>query len=94
MHEEIIKKILNLALEEDLSPNGDISLEFIENSEIQKKAQIIAKEDGVMACAWIAKKVLEEYQNYHTVIASETKQSPKYKITQIIKEGEQFKKGQ
>lgn len=63
--EEIIKKIIRLALEEDLSPNGDLSIRFIEKPEEIKKAQIIAKEDGVMACSWIAQAVLEEYVACH-----------------------------
>jgi nicotinate-nucleotide pyrophosphorylase (carboxylating) len=85
--EEIIKKIILLALEEDLSPNGDLSLQLIENSNEIKKAQIIAKESGVMACSWICSAVLEEYsKHYH-----HTKSRAKLVI--LKKDGENFLKG-
>ena len=93
MHKEIMKeltqKLIKLALEEDLSPNGDISLNFLENSAVHKKAQIIAKEDGVMACSWIAEAVFDEYKKN---FSSHCERSEA--ISQIkVKDGEEFKKG-
>jgi nicotinate-nucleotide pyrophosphorylase (carboxylating) len=85
--EEIIKKIIDLALEEDLNPNGDLSLKFIEHPNEIKKAQIIAKEDGVMACSWIAKAVFKEYTDLKKLDHDSS-----LVMTQK-KDGDNFKKG-
>ncbi len=55
------QQIIKLALEEDLSPYGDLSSELLLAPSTQARAQIIAKEAGVMACSWIIQAVLEEY---------------------------------
>lgn len=60
---DIHKKIIKLALEEDLYPHGDLSSSLLLSPETRAKAQIIAKELGILACSHIIQEVLEEYSN-------------------------------
>jgi nicotinate-nucleotide pyrophosphorylase (carboxylating) len=53
------KTIIKLALAEDLDPSGDISGQMLENQ--KAKAQIIAKEPGIMACRNLVSEILQTY---------------------------------
>ena len=55
----LVHSIIKLALAEDLEPNGDISATFLTSK--TAKAQIIAKEPGIMACSWLVEAVLKQY---------------------------------
>jgi nicotinate-nucleotide pyrophosphorylase (carboxylating) len=51
-----IQELINLSLEEDLLPNGDLSAFLLDDS--LATANILAKEDGLMACSFIVEQVL------------------------------------
>ncbi len=75
---------MKLALEEDLQPHGDLSSELLLDPTSQAKAQIIAKEPGIMACSWVIEAVLEEYKT----LKNSTSQ-----VKLFIQDGSPFKAG-
>lgn len=77
-------QIMKLALEEDLQPHGDLSSELLLDPTSQAKAQIIAKEPGIMACSWVIEAVLEEYKT----LKNSTSQ-----VKLFIQDGSPFKAG-
>ena len=56
----LVAAIIKLALAEDLEPNGDISGSLLTSK--TSRAQIIAKEPGLMACSWLVEAVLRQYE--------------------------------
>ncbi len=54
-------EIIRLALAEDLEPLGDLSSLLTIDTKKQARAEIIAKEPGIMACSWIIQAILEAY---------------------------------
>jgi nicotinate-nucleotide pyrophosphorylase (carboxylating) len=76
--------IYELALKEDLEPDGDLSTKFF--SQKLLSAQIIAKEPGVFACSQIINKVFSTYHRlYPDDFQAETV------IKALIKDGDEFK---
>ena len=49
LNQSYIKSVVNKALEEDLKPRGDITTNLIASKNKIIKAQIIAKQDGIIA---------------------------------------------
>ena len=75
--------IYELALREDLEPNGDLSTKFF--SQKLLSAQIIAKEPGVLACYQIINKVFSTYHRlYPDDFQTETI------IRTLVKDGDEF----
>lgn len=76
--------IYELALKEDLEPDGDLSTKFF--SQKLLCAQIIAKEAGVLACSQIINKVFSTYYKlYSDDFQAETV------IRTLVKDGDEFK---
>ena len=76
--------IYELALREDLEPNGDLSTKFF--SQKLLSAQIIAKEAGVLACSQIINKVFSAYERlYPDDFQNEMV------IRTLVKDGDEFK---
>ncbi len=55
------KEIIELALDEDLKPFGDLSSVLIANPNKAARAIIVAKEDGVMACGFLIEELCASY---------------------------------
>ena len=98
---EIIKK----ALLEDLEPNGDITTKFSVEPDLLAEANIIAKEDGILACSHIAQEILDEAKNtllgfyFDRTGSSDNSRlingiSQKAEISFSLADGEKFKTGQ
>ena len=49
LNQSYIKTVVKRALDEDLRPRGDVTTKLINSKEKNIKAQIIAKQDGVIA---------------------------------------------
>ncbi|MDA0773145.1 MAG: carboxylating nicotinate-nucleotide diphosphorylase [Cyanobacteria bacterium] len=79
----LVHSIIKLALAEDLEPNGDISAPCLTSK--TAKAQIIAKEPGVMACSWLVEAVLRQYDPNTTFnIISNCQDSLSFEAGQIL----------
>lgn len=76
--------IYELALREDLEPNGDLSTKFF--SQKLLSAQIIAKEAGVLACSQIINKVFSTYYRLYTDDFQN-----EMVIRTLVKDGDEFK---
>ncbi len=76
--------IYELALREDLEPNGDLSTKFF--SQKLLSAQIIAKEAGVLACTQIINKVFSTYYRLYTDDFQN-----EMVIRSLVKDGDEFK---
>jgi nicotinate-nucleotide pyrophosphorylase (carboxylating) len=76
--------IYQLALKEDLEPNGDLSTKFFKQKPL--KAQIAAKEAGVFACSEVVEKVFQAYQKLY-------QEDLKVTINCLAHDGENFKAG-
>ena len=55
-----IESLIDLALQEDLGKNGDVTSNFILNSDEEGQASIIAKKDGIIAGLPIAERVFKK----------------------------------
>jgi len=77
--EEQIDHIIDLALAEDIS-HGDITSEALIPSELQGKASILVKAEGILAGGEVAKKVF-------------LKVDPSLKVVVLIKDGTKIKSG-
>ena len=77
--EEQINHIIDLALAEDIS-HGDVTSEALIPSELQGKASILVKAEGVLAGGEVAKKVF-------------LKVDPSLKVEVLIKDGTKVKSG-
>jgi nicotinate-nucleotide pyrophosphorylase (carboxylating) len=80
----LVIDIYELALREDLEPNGDLSTKFF--SQKLLSAQIIAKEAGVLACTQIINKVFSTYYRLYTDDFQN-----EMVIRSLVKDGDEFK---
>lgn len=76
--------IYELALKEDLEPDGDLSTKFFDEKRL--KARIIAKETGVFACSEL---INEVFQAYKKICSKDCKE----KITLLVQNSQEFQAG-
>lgn len=57
--EEIVKKVIKEALEEDLGFAGDITSQAVIPDDLEEKAEIVAKEEGIVAGLFLAEAVFK-----------------------------------
>jgi len=85
LNQSYIKSVVKKALDEDLKPRGDITTNLIKFKNKKAKAQIIAKQDGVIAgldfCKTAFKLVGKE-----TIFISKVKDGAKVKKNKVIAE--------
>ena len=85
LNQSYIKSIVKKALDEDLKPRGDITTNLIKFKNKKAKAQIIAKQDGIIAgldfCKTAFKLVGKE-----TIFISKVKDGAKVKKNKVIAE--------
>ena len=91
-----IQDLINLSLEEDLLPNGDLSAFLLDDS--LAKAKIIAKEDGLMACSFIVEQILVCGLQFfidkrYFDIEVTNLESLKIDVKQFFKDSNEFKTG-
>lgn len=79
--EEILRKKIVAALEEDLGFAGDITSQAVVPADLQGRASIVAKEDGVIAGLFVAHAVFKGVDS-------------EIKFTQKVEDGTEVKKGQ
>jgi nicotinate-nucleotide pyrophosphorylase (carboxylating) len=83
LNQSYIKSVVKKALDEDLKPRGDITTNLIKFKNKKAKAQIVAKQDGVIAgldfCKTAFKLVGKE-----TIFTSKVKDGSKVKKNKII----------
>lgn len=84
--EEPSRQIIRLALDEDLSPNGDLSSEFIFTDLETAKATIIAKAKGIMAGSATIQCIVNEYK-------SSTNRDFDCQIKTNFQDGQDFNRG-
>lgn len=80
------KEIIELALDEDLKPLGDLSSSLFAKSNKVAKAIILAKEDGIMAAGFLIEELCTSYSQRLGI--KET-----CEITLNFKDGERFSSG-
>lgn len=80
------QEIIKLTLLKDLEPNGDITTQLMVDPKLEAEAEIIAKEEGILACSHLGQEVLDIYCN---VLVNK----PKATITFFKKDGDKFSKG-
>lgn len=91
-----IQELINLSLEEDLLPNGDLSGFLLDDS--SAKAKIIAKEGGIMACSFIVEQILVcglQFfidQRYFNIEVTNL-ENLKIDVKQFVKDSNEFKVG-
>ena len=85
LNQSYIKSVVKKALDEDLKPRGDITTNLIKFKNKKAKAQIIAKQDGIIAgldfCKTAFKLVGKE-----TIFISKVKDGAKVKKNKVIAE--------
>ena len=85
LNQSYIKSVVKKALDEDLKPKGDITTNLIKFKNKKAKAQIIAKQDGIIAgldfCKTAFKLVGKE-----TIFISKVKDGAKVKKNKVIAE--------
>ena len=85
LNQSYIKSVVKKALDEDLKPRGDITTNLIKFKNKKAKAQIIAKQDGIIAgldfCKTAFKLVGKE-----TIFISKVKDGSKIKKNKVIAE--------
>jgi len=85
LNQSYIKSVVKKALDEDLKPRGDITTNLIKFKNKKAKAQIIAKQDGIIAgldfCKTAFKLVGKE-----TIFISKVKDGAKVKKNKVITE--------
>ena len=85
LNQSYIKSVVKKALDEDLKPRGDITTNLIKFKNKKAKAQIVAKQDGVIAgldfCKTAFKLVGKE-----TIFISKVKDGAKVKKNKVIAE--------
>ena len=85
LNQSYIKSVVKKALDEDLKPRGDITTNLINFKNKKAKAQIIAKQDGIIAgldfCKTAFKLVGKE-----TIFISKVKDGAKVKKNKVIAE--------
>ena len=85
LNQSYIKSVVKKALDEDLKPRGDITTNLIKFKNKKAKAQIIAKQDGIIAgldfCKTAFKLVGKE-----TIFTSKVKDGSKIKKNKVIAE--------
>jgi len=85
LNQSYIKSVVKKALDEDLKPRGDITTNLIKFKNKKAKAQIIAKQDGIIAgldfCKAAFKLVGKE-----TIFTSKVKDGSKIKKNKVIAE--------
>ncbi len=80
------KEIIELALNEDLKPFGDLSSGLIANPNKAARAIIVAKEDGIMACGFLIEELCASY-------TQRLELSESCKVTLHFQDGEKFSSG-
>ena len=85
LNQSYIKSVVKKALDEDLKPRGDITTNLIKFKNKKAKAQIVAKQDGIIAgldfCKTAFKLVGKE-----TIFVSKVKDGAKVKKNKVIAE--------
>ncbi len=76
--------IFEIALKEDLAPDGDLSTKFFDSKPL--KAKLLAKEDGILACTELIEEVFKAYESL-------TKNKAQLEIHLYKQNSEAFKKG-
>lgn len=79
--EEIIKKIIKEALEEDLGFAGDITSQAIIPDDLEGKAEIVAKEEGIVAGLFLADAVFKAVDG-------------RLKFQSTLEDGKEIRKGE
>ena len=85
LNQSYIKSVVKKALDEDLKPRGDITTNLIKFKNKKAKAQIIAKQDGIIAgldCCKTAFKLVGK----ETIFISKVKDGAKVKKNKVIAE--------
>jgi len=81
------KEIIKLAILEDLSPYGDLSTAFFSGESQTIQAQIIAKEEGLMAGGFLIEEILEGLSDFLRLPAD-------FKVEGLVADGQSFAVGQ
>ena len=93
LEQDCVQKLIFLSLEEDLEPYGDLSSSYLLD-ETLVKAEIIARESGILACSSIVESVLGEGMEFFNKKAYFSKPLDAFcKVEQCLEEGDEFKAG-
>lgn len=87
------RQLIRLTLLNDFEPHGDISCQFSIANATPAKGIILAKEDGILACSYLAQEVLDECSQ---ILSKEIEPKFAFAPSTIkfnFKDGESFKDG-
>jgi nicotinate-nucleotide pyrophosphorylase (carboxylating) len=85
LNQSYIKSVVKKALDEDLKPRGDITTNLIKFKNKKAKAQIIAKQDGIIAGLDFCKTAFK-LAGKETIFISKVKDGAKVKKNKVIAE--------
>ena len=91
LNQKYINLIVKKALEEDLKPRGDITTNLIKSIKKKVKAQIVAKQDGVIAGLELCKAAFR-LTGKETVFTKKISDGTKIKKNRVIAEIKAYKK--
>ena len=91
LNQKYINLIVKKALEEDLKPRGDITTNLIKSIKKKVKAQIVAKQDGVIAGLELCKAAFR-LTGRETVFTKKISDGTKIKKNRVIAEIKAYKK--
>ena len=85
LNQSYIKSVVKKALDEDLKPRGDITTNLIKFKNKKAKAQIVAKQDGIIAGLTFCKTAFK-LVGKETIFISKVKDGAKVKKNKVIAE--------